>query len=190
MIVRRESVRGRVSESEKSKEGYTTFYTLAVCVWYLVFTLYAYNFEFVSSSIACDTAGSMVGRVPLRELGERRGRRLVAKLSDSQDARRTFDIKDLASAETCSGYLTSTRHIRDCTTIIRLFCTKSHLYHPDPWIQMAHGHIRARKLILPAPEISSDHMKNSPRHLPLVHMVDPVSSRAIRTTMSLLSYVV
>jgi hypothetical protein len=33
-----------VSESEKSKEGYTTFYTLAVCVWYLVFTLYAYNF--------------------------------------------------------------------------------------------------------------------------------------------------
>lgn len=31
VIIRRESVRGRVS-LEKSKEGYTTFYTLDVCV--------------------------------------------------------------------------------------------------------------------------------------------------------------
>lgn len=32
-------------------------------------------------------------------------------------------------------------------------------------------------------------MKHSPRHLPLVHMVDPVSSRATHMTESLLSYV-
>jgi len=78
--------------------------------------------EFVSSSMACDIAGSMVGRVPLRGLSARKGRRLVTVLSDSQDGEhtvRTFDMKDLASAERCSGYLTSTRHIRDCTTIVR-----------------------------------------------------------------------
>ena len=33
-------------------------------------------------------------------------------------------------------------------------------------------------------------MKHSPRHLPLVHTVDPVSSRATHMTKSLLLYVV
>ena len=146
--------------------------------------------EFESSSMACDTVGSKVGRVPLRELSARMGRRIVADLSDSQDGRRTFDMKDLASAETCSGYLTSTRHIRDWTTIIRESCMRTHLYHPDPLIQMAHDHILAQKLILPMPAISSDHMNNSPRHLPLVHMVDPVSSRGTHMTGFLLLCVV
>jgi len=140
--------------------------------------------------MTCDIVGSMVGRVPLRGPSERKGRRLVTVLSDSQDGRRTFDMKDLASAETCSGYLTSTRHIRDCTTIIRSSSVVTHLYHPDPSIQMALDHILAQKLILPAPGISSDHMKHSPRHLPLVHMVDPVSSPERHMTGFLLLCVV
>ena len=69
--------------------------------------------------MACDSFVSTVGRVPLPELGVKLGRRLVAELSTSQDGVHTFDMKDLASADTCSGYLTSTRHIRDCTAIIR-----------------------------------------------------------------------
>jgi hypothetical protein len=44
----------------------------------LVFTLYAYNFEFIGLFMACDSVVSMVGRVPLRALGVTMGRRLVA----------------------------------------------------------------------------------------------------------------
>jgi hypothetical protein len=40
------------------------------------------------------------------------------------------------------------------------------------------------------PVVSSDHTKHSPRHLPLVHRVDPVSSPERHTTESLLLYVV
>jgi len=99
-------------------------------------------------------------------------------------------MKDLASTETCCGYLTSTRHIRDCTTIVRLSSIVTHLYRLDPSIQMAHDHIRARTSILPTPSISSDHIVHSPRHLPLARMVDPESSRERRMTASLLLCVV
>jgi len=99
-------------------------------------------------------------------------------------------MKDLASADTCSGYWTSTRHIRDCTTIVRSSSVAAYLYHPGPLIQMAPGHIRARKSILPAPKMSSDHMKHSPMHRPLVRMVGPVSFRATHMTKSLLLYAV